>query len=143
MLKGKRLLPTLVVLLLLTGVVGTASAQEYGQFSVDEIAFAIDNFVMFLCAVLVLFMQAGFALVESGFNSGKNTINILFKNLMDLSIGVILYWLVGYGLMYPGDFNGWLGFAGVGVDQSTDLAGAVASEYLPLPQVDLDRKSVV
>ena len=46
-------------------------------------AYAIDNMFLMFCAVLVLFMQAGFALVESGFNSAKNTVNILFKNLMD------------------------------------------------------------
>ncbi len=138
MLKAKRLIPLFAALVLLMGVVSTASAQEYGTFSVDEIAFAIDNFVMFICAVLVLFMQAGFALVESGFNSGKNTINILFKNLMDLSIGATLYYLIGYGLMYPGFAEGSagiLGFGQVGIPDGT-LASAVEGGYLPLPQVD-------
>lgn len=49
--------------------------------------YSIDNFFLFICAVLVIFMQAGFALVESGLNSAKNTVNILFKNLMDFSVG--------------------------------------------------------
>ena len=48
-------------------------------------AFAIDNVVLFLAAVLVIFMQPGFAMVEAGFNAGKNTVNILFKNVMDLN----------------------------------------------------------
>ena len=45
---------------------------------------------MFVCAVLVLFMQAGFAMLEVDSNAAKNTINILFKNVMDLSVGVLL-----------------------------------------------------
>lgn len=67
-----------------------------------QLAFAIDNIMLFICAVLVLFMQAGFAMVEVGLNSAKNTINILAKNVMDLSVGVILFFAIGYALMYPG-----------------------------------------
>lgn len=98
-----------------------------------EAAYAIDNMFLLVCAVLVLFMQAGFALVESGFNSAKNTVNILFKNLMDLSLGMILYFIIGYGLMYPGDGNGFLAFGqfGIGgIGAETAEAGALA------PQVD-------
>lgn len=65
-------------------------------------AYAIDNIMLFVCAVLVLFMQAGFAMVEVGLNSAKNTINILAKNVMDMGIGVLLFFAIGYGLMYPG-----------------------------------------
>ncbi|WP_144998179.1 ammonium transporter [Polystyrenella longa] len=89
-----------------------------------EIQYAFDNFVLFLCAVMVFLMQAGFAMVESGFNSSKNSVNILFKNSMDVCVGVLLYWFVGYGIMYPGDFNGYFGFAGVGVAETTTDAGA-------------------
>lgn len=64
---------------------------------------AIDNIVLFFAAVLVLFMQAGFAMVEIGLNQAKHVVNILFKNVMDLSLGILLFWLVGYGIMYPGD----------------------------------------
>ncbi|MEZ6051028.1 MAG: ammonium transporter [Planctomycetaceae bacterium] len=77
-----------------------------------DMGYTINTLIMFLCAVLVLFMQAGFAMVEVGLNSQKNTINILFKNVMDLCLGVVLYLFVGYGLMYPGgDYEGkWFGF---------------------------------
>ena len=70
-----------------------------------------DNFVLFVCAVLVLFMQAGFAMVEAGFNSQKNVVNILFKNVMDICIGVMLYSIIGFNLMYPGDWvvDQWIG----------------------------------
>ncbi len=94
-------------------------------------AYAIDNFFLFICAVLVIFMQAGFALVESGLNSAKNTVNILYKNLMDLSVGAILFFIIGYGLMYPGDAftGGWFGFGGFGI--SADAPEAVAGNLHP------------
>ena len=57
-------------------------------------------------------MQAGFAMVEVGLNSAKNTVNILAKNVMDLSVGVILFLFIGFALMYPGGswiIDGYLG----------------------------------
>ena len=68
-----------------------------------ELAYAFNNVTLFICAVLVLFMQAGFALVEVGFNSSKNVVNIMFKNLIDLCLGVLIFWAVGYGIMYGSD----------------------------------------
>ena len=80
----------------------------------DVNAYTIDNFFLFFGAVLVIFMQAGFAILESGLNHSKNTVNILTKNIMDFSFGVIIYFLLGYGLMYPGDAgNGFFGYGGV------------------------------
>ncbi|MHB0914872.1 MAG: ammonium transporter [Thermoleophilia bacterium] len=61
-----------------------------------------------VAAFLVFFMQAGFAMVESGFTRAKNTINILMKNLMDFSIGSIAFFVVGFGLMF-GATNGFFG----------------------------------
>ena len=126
-----RITKFIAIATLMFSVTGTAFGQEEG-FTNAEIAFAIDNLAMFICAILVLFMQAGFALVEAGFNSGKNTVNILFKNLMDLSIGALLYWLVGYGIMYSGAANGWLGFAGIGIPDQN----AIDTSYLPHFQTD-------
>ena len=61
-----------------------------------------------LAAFLVFFMQAGFALVEAGFTRAKNVCNIIMKNLMDISLGSIIFWLFGFGLMF-GVSNGWVG----------------------------------
>jgi len=61
-----------------------------------------------LAAFLVFFMQAGFALVESGFTRAKNVCNIIMKNLMDVSIGSIVFWMFGFGLMF-GISNGYIG----------------------------------
>jgi ammonium transporter, Amt family len=68
-----------------------------------EVTFALDTVMLFIAAVLVLFMQAGFALLETGLNSAKNAVNIMFKNFMDLCIGVTLFWVIGFEIMYPGD----------------------------------------
>ncbi|MFW5802937.1 MAG: ammonium transporter [Verrucomicrobiota bacterium] len=61
-----------------------------------------------IAAFLVFFMQAGFAMVESGFTRAKNTVNIMMKNLMDFSIGTVAFFLVGFGLMF-GVSNGFFG----------------------------------
>ena len=60
------------------------SAAESVESADLGVGYAFDNFMLFICAVLVLFMQAGFAMVEVGLNSAKNTVNILHKNVMDL-----------------------------------------------------------
>ncbi|WPR71442.1 ammonium transporter [Flavobacterium sp. NG2] len=75
-----------------------------------------NNVWMMLCTALVFFMHLGFSFLEIGLTRQKNTINILFKNLFIICIGLLLYCLVGFNLMYPGDFNGFLGFAGFGLD---------------------------
>ena len=83
---------------------------------------------MMLCAALVFFMHLGFSFLEIGLTRQKNTINILFKNFFIITIGIIAYCLIGFNLMYPGDFNiigkGILGFAGPGLDSvaAADLA---------------------
>ncbi|OGV31947.1 MAG: ammonium transporter [Lentisphaerae bacterium GWF2_45_14] len=64
-----------------------------------------------IAAFLVFFMQAGFAMVESGFTRAKNTCNIMMKNLMDFSIASLAWWAIGFGLMFGGGGNGLIGFS--------------------------------
>ena len=71
----------------------------------------LDNIFIFFCAVLVLFMQAGFGMVEAGFTQAKNAANIMMKNLMDVSVGMLMFGLIGWNIAYPG-FDG--GFFGIG-----------------------------
>ena len=82
-----------------------------------------NNVWMMLCAALVFFMHLGFSFLEIGLTRQKNTINILFKNFFIITMGLIAYCLIGFNLMYPGDFNiigkGILGFAGAGLDSAT------------------------
>lgn len=66
-----------------------------------------------IAGFLVFFMHAGFTLVEAGFTQSKNAVNIAMKNLMAISVGTIVYWLIGYSLMYGETTNGffrWSGF---------------------------------
>ncbi|MEM9133597.1 MAG: ammonium transporter [Actinomycetota bacterium] len=76
----------------------------------------LDNIFIFFAAVLVFLMQPGFALLEAGLTRAKNAANIMMKNLMDLCVGVLMFALIGWGIAYPGDFNGWIGSAGLFVD---------------------------
>jgi Amt family ammonium transporter len=75
---------------------------------------AIDTIWILLAAVLVFFMQTGFAMVEAGFTRAKNVGNILMKNFMDYSIGSIIFWVVGFSIMFgpsvAGGFMGKLNF---------------------------------
>ena len=64
---------------------------------------SVDTIWVLLGAVLVFFMQAGFAMVETGFTRAKNAGNIIMKNLMDFALGTIVFWLIGFGLMFGGD----------------------------------------
>lgn len=82
----------------------------------------LDNIFIFVCGVLVFLMQAGFALVEAGLTRAKNAANIMMKNLMDASIGILIFALVGWGIAYPGDFNGWIGSAGLFIPGFFDSA---------------------
>ena len=90
----------------------------------------VNNVWMMVCTALVFFMHLGFAFLEIGLTRQKNTINILFKNVFIITIGLLLYCLVGFNLMYPGfaeDSSGIFGFAGFGLtspvleDGSLDL----------------------
>jgi Amt family ammonium transporter len=76
---------------------------------VSEFAVSIDTIWILIAACLVMLMQAGFALVEAGFTRSKNTANILMKNLMDFSIGSLIFWILGYTLMYGEDIGGFVG----------------------------------
>lgn len=112
-----------------TEVVTAESVAQEASAAVttDELSYVLNNAVIFFCAVLVLFMQAGFSMVEVGLNSSKNAVNILFKNLMDLSIGAILFFTVGFAIMYPGsylsgDLNPFFAFGGFGLYPASEGA---------------------
>jgi Amt family ammonium transporter len=64
---------------------------------------------LFLGAALVFIMQAGFALVETGLTRAKNATNIIMKNLMDFCLGAVVYWAIGWGLMYGDSAGGFIG----------------------------------
>ncbi|TDI51873.1 MAG: ammonium transporter, partial [Acidobacteria bacterium] len=94
-------------------VVGPLSAAAYAQeVSIRDVAAAVDSVWIVIAAILVMFMQAGFALVEAGFTRAKNAGNIIMKNVMDFSLGGITYWAFGFALAYGGSSVG--GFVAYG-----------------------------
>ncbi len=108
-------------------VVAVAASEI--QASVDLAATALyttNNVWMMIATALVFIMHLGFAGVEAGFGQSKNTVNILFKNTITPIIGLLTYFLVGFNLMYPGEFNiidGILGFAGFGIAYDAATSG--------------------
>jgi len=75
----------------------------------EELSISINNIWVLVATFLVMFMQPGFAMVEAGFTRSKNTANILTKNLVDFSVGAILFWIIGYTIMYGESIAGFIG----------------------------------
>ena len=87
--------------------------------------FTANNTWMLVSTLLVFIMHLGFAALESGLTRSKNTVNILFKNISIVAIGILTYFLCGFNLMYPGDFNGYIGFAGFGLSLPDGASGLI------------------
>ncbi len=116
---------TVISLLVLGSFSAFAQEETIGPTAADAI-FTANNVWMLVATFLVFIMHLGFATLESGLTRAKNTTNILFKNVSIISIGLLTYALVGFNLMYPGDFNGFLGFAGFGISAPEGAAGLIA-----------------
>jgi Amt family ammonium transporter len=88
-----------------------------------SVNFITGNLWLLIATAMVFMMHLGFATLEAGLTQEKNTINILFKNVCIIAIGILTYAMVGFNLMYPGEefAGGFFGFAGFGL--STDAAG--------------------
>ena len=86
-----------------TAVIATledTTVESSAPDTVGELVNGLNTVWMLLAAMLVFFMQPGFALVEAGFTRVKNTANILMKNFVDFMFGSLLYWFIGFGLMF-------------------------------------------
>ncbi len=75
----------------------------------NELAISLDTVWMLLAAMLVFWMQPGFALCEAGFTRSKNTVNILMKNFVDFMLGSLLFFFVGFGFMFGSEGAGFIG----------------------------------
>ena len=96
-----------------------------GEPTAADAMFTVNNTWMLVSAFLVFIMHLGFATLESGLTQAKNTVNILFKNVSIIAIGILTYTLCGFNLMYPGDFNGYFGFSGFGISAPAGVAGLI------------------
>lgn len=116
--------PLPAILLLLAVAPSLAAAQEP---TAAEVLFTVNNLWLLVATFLVFLMHLGFTALESGLTQSKNTVNILFKNMSIIAIGILTYAAIGFSLMYPDEFflPGLLGWAGPGV--GTDAEGLTAA----------------
>lgn len=108
-LKNKRMRKVLATAVALT-VVALLTATAFAQDEVtDQIIIQIDTIWLFIGSFLVFWMQAGFAMVESGFSRAKNAANLLMKNLLDFALGTLVFFAFGFGIMYGTSVAGLFG----------------------------------
>lgn len=119
----------LLVLLSLMGIyaqeASSPSPESELAKTMESIKIGLDTVWVLLCGMLVFFMNAGFALVESGFARSKNTVNILAKNFIVFALSTFAFWLIGWGLMF-GDGNSFVGTQGlffVGGEDNSPASG--------------------
>lgn len=96
-----------------------------GEPTAADAMFTVNNTWMLISTFLVFIMHLGFASLEAGLTQSKNTVNILFKNVSIVAIGILTYAVCGFNLMYPGEFNGYFGFAGFGITNPIGSAGLI------------------
>ena len=129
-------IPVIFVLLAaLSPLLGQDEAPPYESY--DAFAesggfalFTVNNLWLLISAALVFIMHLGFSCVETGLTQSKNTVNILFKNLFIVSVGIVGYAFYGFNAMYPGEFNGFFAtgsWFGVDNDDVTMMTDAYAS----------------
>src|SRR5215213_10306295 len=129
----------MMVLLLIVAVPAAAFAQDtlvtQGAATTEDVALALDTMWVVVAAVLVLFMQAGFAMLEVGFSRMKNVGSVVAKILVNLAIAALLFWAVGFALAFgSGDAlvgtEGW--FLAVPAGQVNDVYAGLSWTQVPL-----------
>ena len=103
-MKRKTLIAFIIITILVCSIPFTALADDMG-----DLQSAVDVVWLLVSAFLVFFMQAGFAMVETGLTRAKNAGNIIMKNLMDFAVGSIMFFCIGYGVMFGQDVAGLFG----------------------------------
>lgn len=88
---------------------GATAAQAADPAALDTLKAGTDMVWLIAAGALVFFMQAGFALLESGMSRAKNAINVIMKNYCDMCFGAVAFWAVGFGLMFGVNASGWIG----------------------------------
>jgi Amt family ammonium transporter len=110
----KKILLIIAIVLILLGLFSAPAFAEGEQEvkSPDSIATSLDTVWVLIASALVFIMQAGFFLLESGLTRAKNAANVVLKGAMDFCIGALVYWAVGFAIMFGIDRGGFLGTSG-------------------------------
>ena len=119
-LKG-RISPTSKILLLC--LLCLWLPQSFAEDQVQQLMATkttVDTLWILMAAVLVFFMQAGFALLESGSTRAKNSINVMMKNYVDVCMATLVFWVVGYGMMFGDSAGGFIGVSGFAFSTGND-----------------------
>jgi len=116
---------TLLTLAALAGLAGFASAETATTDALADVKFIVDNLWILISAALVFLMHLGFSALESGLCQKKNVVNVLFKNVFIICMGILTYYFIGFNMHYPGDFNG---IFKLGTPAGYDAADALANE---------------
>ncbi len=117
-------------LILLAGMVLLPSLALAEESAISEVAYILNSFSFLISGVLVMWMAAGFSMLEAGMVRSRNVATICLKNISLYSIAGILYYMVGYNLMYAGVDGGFIGSLGLwGPDDAAALAGDYSGEY--------------
>lgn len=115
-MKNRYKLPALLLVLFATEAVNAQDAA----LSAETVQVNLNYVWTIIAACLVFFMQAGFALVETGFTRAKNAVNIIMKNVMDVSAGSLAFFALGFGLMFGTTAAGWIGTDGFFLSEMGD-----------------------
>ena len=104
---------------------------------------SVDTFWILMAAVLVFFMQPGFAMLEAGLTRGKNAGNIVMKNFMNFSLGTLAFWIVGFSLLFGRDIGGFIGMPDFFAQHMDLMAGTPYPDlaFFALPDRSLCRDS--
>ena len=119
---GLKMVSLFTLLALFSPLFGQDEAPSYESYeaftqSAGFSLFTVNNLWLLISAALVFLMHLGFATLETGLTQSKNTVNILFKNMFIVCVGILGYALYGFNAMYPGEFNGFFAFGSwFGVD---------------------------
>jgi Amt family ammonium transporter len=100
--------------------------------TLTDTSYALDTIWVMLTAFLVMWMQAGFALVETGLTRAKNAVNICMKNLLDYCFGTLTFWIIGFSIMFGGANDLWGGLNGMFLNTENEPFASLAWTLVPL-----------
>lgn len=110
----------------------TAAEPEGLNKSLGAASNALDTIWVMLTAFLVMWMQAGFALVETGLTRAKNAVNICMKNLLDYCFGTLTFWIMGFSIMFGGASKFWGGLNGMFLNTTNEAFDSLSWTSVPL-----------